>query len=143
MVSGCRVESGLSLLEVLIAAAVLVILALAFLGNIVAAALGGAGNLNTNQAVNVARQTMEEVLETPFLDTLGLDGDTLLTTDGMAVRISVVQASVGLDLIEVTTCRPVPAQTLAQLQALSLQNFKTLKAAPGSLYSLVTMKHQP
>ena len=136
-------EQGFSLLEALIAAVVVVILLLGFMGSVVGSFLADAGSRNTGLAVNVARQTMEEAVELDYADALALDGDTSLTGEGMAVRISVVQSTPTLALIEVWVCRPAPALTLVQLQALSLDGIKQLRSAPGSQFSLVTMKHSP
>ena len=72
-------EGGFTLLEVMIAAVVVVILVPAFLGSIVASFLADAGGRSTDGAVNTARQTMEEVLGLSFQDVLALDGDTALT----------------------------------------------------------------
>jgi Tfp pilus assembly protein PilV len=139
----CGNEAGFALLEVMIAAVVVVVLLLGFLGSVVASFLADAGSRSTNDAVNVARQTMEEALELTFQDVLGLDGDTALTTEGIAVRTSVVQSTATLALVEVCVCRPVPPLTLMQLQALSMDGFRQLPSAPGSRLSLVTMKYRP
>ncbi len=135
-------QGGFTLLEVLIAAVVIVVLVLAFIGGIVASFMADASSHNTNASVNVARRTTEEVLELSFGDILALDGDTILTVEGLAVRISVVHSAVNLALIEVCVCRPVPMLTVGEFQALSLDDFKRLTSAPGSVFSLVTMKHR-
>jgi len=136
-------EAGFTLLEVLIAAVVVVVLALAFLGSVVASFMADTGSHNSNAAVNAARQTMEEVMELAFGDVLALDGDTAVTSDGLAVRISVVQSTVSLALVEGAVCRPVSMVSVCELQAMSLEEFKRLGAAQGSKFSLVTMKHKP
>ena len=135
-------QNGFSLLEVLIAAVVVVVLVLAFLGSVVASFMVDSSSHNSNASVNVARQTMEEVLELSFQDVLALDGDTVLTAEGLAVRISVVQSTVSLALVEVCVARPVPAMTVDQLQGLTLDDFRRMGAAKGSVFSLVTMKHK-
>lgn len=63
-------QGGFMLLEVLIAAVVIVVLVLAFIGGIVASFMADASSHNTNTSVNVARQTIEEVLELSFGDIL-------------------------------------------------------------------------
>lgn len=136
-------QRGFSLLEVLIAAVVVVVLVLSFLGSVVASFMADAASHNVNSSVNVARQTVEEVLELSFTDVLALDGDTILTADGLAIRISVLQSAVDLAIVEVCVCRPVPMLTAVELQGLSLDDFKRLGAAKGSVFSLVTMKHKP
>ena len=135
-------QNGVSLLEVLIAAVVVVVLVLAFLGSVVASFMADASSHNSNASVNVARQTMEEILELSFQDVLALEGDTVLTAEGLALRISVVQSTVDLALVEVCVARPVPTMTAAQLQGLSLDDFRRMGAAKGSVFSLVTMKHK-
>lgn len=133
-------QKGTSLIEVMIAAVVVVILALAFMGSVTASFMADASSHSVNGAMNVARATMEESIELSFADLLALDGDTILMSDGFAVRISVIQSSVNLALVEVTVCRPVPPLVLGQLQSLNLEEFKRLPAASGSVFSLVTMK---
>jgi prepilin-type N-terminal cleavage/methylation domain-containing protein len=136
-------ERGFSLLEVLIAAVVVVILLMAFLGSVVASFLADAGSQNSNSAVNLARKTMEEVMGVPFQDALAMDGDTILTPEGLAVRISVVQTGVTLALVEVSVSRPVPMLTLGDLQVLGLDEFRRMPSASGSQFNLVCMKHKP
>ena len=135
-------QRGFSILEVLIAAVVVVLLVLAFLGSVVASFMADISSHNTNGSVNVARQTVEELFELSFSDVLALEGDTILTADGLAIRISVLQSAVDLAIIEVCVCRPAPMLTVVELQGLSLDDFKRLGAAKGSVFSLVTMKHK-
>lgn len=137
------IEGGFTLLEVMIAAVVVVILLLGFVGSVVASFMADTGSHNTDTAVNVARQTMEEVMEVSFEDVLALDGDTALTDEGMAVRISVVQSTLTIALVEVSVCRPVSTMTLEELQTLSTEDFKRIREAQGSQFTLVTMKHKP
>ena len=136
-------QNGFSLLEVMIAAVVVVVLVLAFMKSMVGTFLADSSSRNSSASVNLARNAMEEIVELAFDDVLALDGDTVITSEGLALRISAVQSSLHLSLVEVLVCRPVPRLSAGELHSLDLEEFRRLPCAQGSNFSLVTMKHKP
>ncbi len=93
-------ETGFTLFEVVLAAAILALLMLGVLAATNGSFLAdrAAGNATRSQAI--ARQTMEECLATDYNDLLNLNGNTA-TVQGFTVTITVMQSTVDTRLVEV------------------------------------------
>jgi hypothetical protein len=135
-----RRDAASSLLEVMIAAVVVVILALGLASSMGSAFLADTAARSVSASANACQQVLEELQELDYGDVLACDGDAMLTSQGVAVKISAAEAMAGMILIEVYACRPVEPRTLLELGGLTMTQFKNLRAAPGSQVRLLTYR---
>ena len=97
-------ESGLTLFEVLIAAAVLGMVFLGLLAAMGDSFLANRAAYASTRSQNLAKCVMEETLQTTFDNLLSLDGDTV-TQDGFTATVHVLESTADLRLIEVTVAK--------------------------------------
>ena len=133
-------NAGFTLLEVMIATVILVTLALGLATSMGAAFMADAAARNAAASTHAAQQVMEELQHLDYGDVLACDGDAMLTSEGIALKLSVSEVMVGMLLVEVQTCRPTPDRTLAELADMSMTQVKALPAAAGSEVRLVTYR---
>jgi len=133
-------EAAYTLLEVMVAAVIVVILALGLAGSMGAAFMADASARNTAASVHAAQQTLEELQQLDYGDVLACDADAILTPEGVAVKIAASEVMVGMLLVEVFACRPVEERTLAELSGLTMEQFKNIEAAMGSRVRVVTYR---
>jgi prepilin-type N-terminal cleavage/methylation domain-containing protein len=134
-----RADGGFTLLELMIATVVMAIIFMGLISSITGSflATGTANKATESQAI--ARQMLEEAMELSYGDMLLLDGDSLITADGLAAKYQVFEVTPGLLELRVEICRPYPAMSLATLSAMSMTNFHGLTAIDGSRLWFVTL----
>ena len=133
-------ERAFTLLEVMISVVILVILSLGLATSMGAAFMADAAARDAAISVHAAQQVMEELGQLDYGDVLACDGDAVLTDDGLAVKIAATEVTVGMMMIEVYTCRPRPASSLADLADMTMDQVKSLSAAKGSAVRLLTYR---
>ena len=133
-------QRGFTLLELMIAAVILVILFMGFMSSLTSSFLADVSSNIANSSRANAERLMEESLDLSYEDCLLLDENAVLTSDGLACKIGVSQVGAGLLMIEVNVLKPKQPQTLAELAAMSLVNFRNLPATPGSSVRLLSLK---
>jgi prepilin-type N-terminal cleavage/methylation domain-containing protein len=135
-----RSEKGFSLLEVMVAAVIVVILAMGLAASLGGVFLADASAKYALASANAAQRLMEELQQLDYGDTLACDGDAVVTTGGVALKVSVVEVSVGMEIIEVNACHPAQAMSAAQIAGMTMAQFKGVHARPGSQVRLMTSK---
>ena len=133
-------NAGFSLIEVMIAAVILVILALGLAGSLGAAFMADASARNTATSTNAAQQLMEELQGLDYADVLGCDGDSVVTAGGVALKVSVAETMVGMLVIEVYACHPVQPISVGVLSGMTMSQLKNVPAILGSQVRLVTYR---
>ena len=131
---------GFTLLEVMIGAVIVVILAMGLAGSMGSAFMADSAAKDRAASLNAGRQVMEELEQLDYGDVLACDGDTILTDRSIAIRISAAESMLDMMLVEVYACRPTGGPALAELAALSVTQLKQLPSAMGSRVRLVTYK---
>jgi len=124
----------------MIATAVVVILVMGLASSMGSAFMADAVAHSSAASANACQQVLEELQELDYDDVLACDGDAMLTSQSVAVKVSVSEAMVGMILIEVYACRPAENVTLLELGGLTMTQFKNLRAAPGSQVRLLTYR---
>lgn|GEM_PF-2064689 len=132
-------NGGFTLLELMIAIVVMAIIFMGLVSSVTGSFLATGMANKATQAQAVARQMLEEAMELSYGDMLLLDGDSVITTDGIAAKYQVFEVTPGLLMLQVEVCRPYPAVSLATLSAMSMTNFHALNAVDGSRVSFVTL----
>ena len=135
-----RPEPGFTLLEVMIAAVIVVILAMGLAASMGVAFMADSSARNTAASTHACQQVMEEMQQLDYSDVLACDGDAILTAEGIAVKIGVSEAMVGMLLIDVAACRPTPQRNLLELSGLTMDQFRNIPSATGSVVHLVTYR---
>jgi len=138
--NGHGTDRAFTLLEVTIAAVMLVIVALGLAMSMGAAFMADAAARDAAAAVHTGQQVMEELGQLDYGDVLACDGDAILTDNGAAVKIAVTEVAVGMLMVEVHVGRPTPARDLAELAEMSMMQFRSLSAARGSSVRLLTYR---
>ena len=133
-------DNGYSLLEVMIAAMVVVVLAMGLAGSMGAAFLADAAARDTATATHACQQVMEELEELDYGDVLATDGNAILTGEGIAIKMSVSEAMVGMLVVEVCGCRPLEERTPLELAGMTMTQFKNVQPASGPQVRLVTYR---
>jgi len=135
-----RAQSGFTLLELMIAAAVLSILFMAFISTLTGSFLASNTSITANSARACAQRLMEETMDIDYADCHLLHQNAVLTPEGLACKMGVVQVSTDLVIIEVNVCKPIQSKTLAQLAAMSLPAFRNLQCTSGSSVRLLSLR---
>jgi prepilin-type N-terminal cleavage/methylation domain-containing protein len=135
-----RRDAGFSLLELMIAAVVVVILAMGLASSMGSAFMADNAARGAAASTNACQQTLEELQQMAYGDVLACDGDAMIGTENVAVKISAFESTTGLILIEVYACRPAPAQTLLALGGMTMAQVKALPAVEGSQVRLLTYR---
>ncbi len=133
---------GFTLIELMVAALILAVLFMAFLSTLSGSFLADASATTANSARVTAERLMEESLDLTYNDCLMLDQNALVTDQGLAAKMAVVEMDDGLALIEVNVLKPEHPITLAQAAAMNLVDFRRLDATPGSRVRLLCLKAQ-
>ena len=133
-------DRAFTLLEVTIAAVMLVIVSLGLATSMGAAFMADAAARDAAASVHAGQQVLEELAQLDYGDVLACDGDALLTDGGLAVKIASTEVSVGMLMIEVYTCRPSPEHALAELADMTLTQIKALPATRGAQVRLLTYR---
>jgi len=133
-------QSGFTLIEVMIAAVVVVILALGLASSMGAAFMADAAARNAAVSTQAAQQVMEELQGLAWADVLACDGDAVVTGEGCAVKVAVNEAMVGMLLVEVYACHPVETRAAAELAGMGMTQVKSLGALDGSQVRLLTYR---
>lgn len=133
-------DVAFTLLEVMIAAVLVMILTMGLAATMGAAFMAAASARNTAASSHACQQVMEELEQLDYGDILACDSDAILTAEGIAVKIAASEAMVGMLLIEVAGCRPSPERTLLELAPLTMEQFRNLPSALGSKMRLVTYR---
>ena len=133
-------DTGYTLLEVMIAVAIVVILALGLASSMGAAFLADAVARDTATATHACQQVMEELEELDYADVLATDGNAILTEEGIAIKMAVSEAMVGMLLVEVCGCRPLEERTLLELAGMTMTQFKNVQPASGPQVRLLTYR---
>ena len=130
-------DGGFTLLEIMIACVVMAIVFMGLISSMSGAflATGMANKASESQAT--ARQMLEEAMELSYDDMLLLDGDSIITTDGLAAKYQAFEVTPGLLMLQVEVCRPYPAISLVTLSKMSMSNFHALDVVDGSRVSFV------
>jgi hypothetical protein len=129
---------GFTLVEVMIAMVTIVMLAMTLAACLGAACAADSASRDKMRSAFACQQAMEEMLSLDWGDTLAQDGTAILTSEGVAVKVSAQLASPGLILIEVYAFRPQTPLTLSSLGAMSMTQAKALPAMQGSQVRVLT-----
>ena len=135
-----RSGSGFSLLEVMIGAVIMVILAMGLANSMGAAFLADASARDTAAAVHACQQVLEEMQTLDYADVLACDGNAIVTDEDVAIKISATETMVNMILIEVGGGRLEEQRTAGELAAMSMTQFKSLRPATGAQVRLVTYR---
>ena len=133
-------QKGFTLLELMIAAVILVVLFMAFLSTLTGSFLADTTATTANTARATAERLMEEILDLAYDDTLMVDQNAVLTNQGLACKLGVVEVASGLLMIEVYICKPTQPVTLAGLAALSLADVRDMESVSGGQVRLLCLK---
>gem|GEM_PF-3661902 len=140
MMRGVRRDAGFSLLEVMIAAVVVVILAMGLASSMGSAFMADNAARGAAASTNACQQTLEELQQLAYGDVLACDGDAMFASENVAVKISAFESTAGMILIEVYACRPAQTQTLIGLGGMTMAQVKALPAVAGSQVRLLTYR---
>ena len=133
---------GFTLIELMVAALILAILFMSFLSTLTGSFLADAASTTANTARVTAERLMEESLDLSYNDSLMLDQNALITDQGLACKIAVVEIDSGLALIEINVRKPAQPLTLALVAAMSIVDFRGIEAVSGSDVRLLCLKAQ-
>ena len=133
-------ERGFTLLELMVAAVILVVLFMAFLSTLTGSFLADTMATTANAARATAERLMEESLDLSYNDCRMLDQNAVVTDQGLACKLAVVEVSPGLSIIEIFICKPTPPLTLGQLAAMSIADVRELPRLSGSEVRLLCLK---
>ena len=106
-------QRGFTLLELMIAAVILVILFMGFMSSLTSSFLADVSSNIANSSRANAERLMEESLDLSYSDCLLLDENAVLTSDGLACKIGVSQVGAGL-VLQVAVVFDVTAARFAQ-----------------------------
>jgi prepilin-type N-terminal cleavage/methylation domain-containing protein len=134
-----RTDAGFTLLELLIAAVVMAIIFMGLISSITGAFLATGMANKASQAQAMARQMLEEATELSYSYMLLLDGNSVITTEGLAAKYEVFEVTPGLLMLQVEVCRLYPAVSLDTLSEMSMSDFHARNAVDGSRVSFVTL----
>lgn len=132
-------ESGFTLLELMMAAAVMAILFMGLISSITGAFLATDMANRASEAQATTRRLLEEAMELAYEDMLLLDGNTLVTPEGIAAKYQVYETTPGLLTLEAEVCCPEVAISLSELAAMGMQEFRELKVVSGSRVRFTTL----
>jgi prepilin-type N-terminal cleavage/methylation domain-containing protein len=132
-------DRGFTLLEVLIAAVVMAIILMGLISSITGSFLATDMANKASEAQATARRLLEEASELSYSAILLLNGNSLITTDGVAAKFQVYETTPGLLTLEVEVCRPTGALTLSQLSTMTMAQFHALSAQDGSRVRFTTL----
>jgi prepilin-type N-terminal cleavage/methylation domain-containing protein len=99
MMRGVRRDAGFSLLEVMIAAVVVVILAMGLASSMGSAFMADNAARGAAASTNACQQTLEELQQLAYGDVLACDGDAMFASENVAVKISAFESTAGMILI--------------------------------------------
>lgn len=133
-------QKGFTLLELMIAAVILVLLFMAFLSTLTGSFLADTTATTANNARATAERLMEETLDLSYGDCLMVDQNAALTAQGLACKLGVAEITSGLLSIEVYVCKPTQPVTLAELAAMSLADVRDMESVPGGQVRLLCLK---
>ena len=124
-----RPDAAFSLLEVMIAAVVVVILAMGLAGSMGSAFMAANAARSAAASTNACQQALEQLEQLPYADVLNYDGAVTPAPGGVTVKISVTEAAAGMILIEVYAWRPtqsptVPAVAGSQVRLLTYRSMR-------------------
>jgi len=132
-------ERGFTLLELMIASVVMAIIFMGLISSITGAFLATDMANRACEAQATTRRLLEEATELAYGDMLLLDGNSLITADGLAAKFQVFETSPGLLSVEVEVCRPAMQLTLAELAAMTMEQFSGIEAVQGSRVRFTTL----
>ena len=133
-------ERAYTLIEVMIAAVIVVVLALGLSASMGAAFMADAAATHAAASSHAAQQVMEELQDLDYGDVLACDGDAILTDGGVAIKIASSEAMVGMLLVEIYACRPTDARSAGELASMTMSQVQALPAASGSEVRLLTYR---
>ena len=133
-----QTDSAFTLLELMIAAVVTAIVFMGLISSITGAFLSTSMANKASEAQATARQMLEEAMELSYGDMLLLDGNSVITTDGLAAKYEVFEVTPGLLMLEVEICRPATPISLAELSDKS-KRIQDLEAVGGSRIRFSTL----
>jgi type II secretory pathway pseudopilin PulG len=134
-----RTDGAFTLLELMIACVVMAIIFMGLISSITAAFLSTNMANKASEAQATARRMLEEAMELSRGDMLLLDGNSVITADGLAAKYQVFETSPGLLMLEVEVCRPTRSVSLAELAAMSMDDFHDLEVISGSRVRFMTL----
>jgi len=123
----------------MIASVVMAVIFMGLISSITAAFLSTNMANRASEAQATARRMMEEAMELSRGDMLLLDGNSVITADGLAAKYQVFEISPGLLILEVEVCRPATSISLAQLAAMTMDAFHDLRVADGCRVRFTTL----
>ncbi len=134
-----RGNRGFTLLEVLIAAVVMAVVFMGLMSSISGTFMATNMANRASWAQATARRMLEEATELDYSALLLIDGNALVTSDGLAARFEVYEASAGLIFVQVDVCQPKTPLTQAQVAALTQAQFDALPVVNGSRVRFSTL----
>ena len=134
-----KTDGGFTLVELMIASLVMAIIFMGLISSITGSIMATNMAKKAAEGQATARRLLEEATELDYGDMLLLDGSSLITADGVAAKYQVYETSSGLLTLEVEVCRPETQISLAQLSAMTMDDFSELKEVAGSRLRFTTM----
>ncbi len=132
-------NAGFTLLEVLIAAVVMVIILMGLLSSISGAFLATDASNKATESQAMARRLLEETTALTYGEIVELNNSALVTDDGLAAKYQVYETAVGLLTVEVEVCRPMTALSADEAAAMTMAEFHALDAVMGSRVRFTTL----
>ncbi|HUW56247.1 MAG TPA: prepilin-type N-terminal cleavage/methylation domain-containing protein [Planctomycetota bacterium] len=132
-------DAGFTLLELMIASVVMAIIFMGLISSITGAFLATDVANRATEAQATTRRLLEEATQIVYGDMLLLDGNSLFTPDGLAVKYQVFETSPGLLTLEVEVCRPAIELTLPELAVMTMEEFSQVEAVTGSRIRFTTL----
>lgn len=132
-------NGGFTLLEVMIASVVMAIIFMGLISSITGAFLTTEMANKASMAQATARRVLEEATQLDYGDMLLLDGNSLITPEGITAKYQVFETSPGLLTLEVEVCRPAIELTVAELAAMDMDQFRGLDVIEGSRIRFTTL----
>ena len=134
-----RSDGGFTLLELMIASVVMAIIFMGLLSSITGAFLATNMANKASEAQATARRLLEEAADLSYGDMVLLDGNSLITQDGLAAKYQVYEMSQGLLTLEVEVCRPTNPLTLSALASMTIAQFREVPCIDGSRIRYTTL----
>jgi prepilin-type N-terminal cleavage/methylation domain-containing protein len=138
-VMGRRADSGFTLLEVMFASIIMAIVFMGLLASLSGSFLTTGMAERTSESQATAKRLLEEACELAYADMLLLDGNAIVTPQGLAAKYQVFETSSGLLTLEVEVLRPRNAVSVAALSAMSMSDFCKLQTIDGSHVGFTTL----
>ena len=132
-------EKGFTLLELMIASVVMAIIFMGLISSLTGSFLATDMANKSTEAQALGRRMLEEAMQLEYGDELLLNGNALITDEGIAAKYEVFETSPGLLTVEVEVCRPLQAVTTAELSAMTMGEFQQLACLEGSRVHFTTM----